>query len=81
MVRAKCKVVTITKRTSAHGQAPMQESSEVELQPVYGAGNENWSKYTPSGSIKLTINNPAALEEFNIGELYYVDFTPAPEKE
>jgi hypothetical protein len=49
----------------------------VELSPATGQGNESWSKYTPSGNIEMTINNPVALAAFVIGQSYFVDFTPA----
>jgi hypothetical protein len=55
----------------------------VKLSAVVGApedkDNENaafWSA-TPSGQITMTISNPDAAELFELGESYYVDFTPA----
>lgn len=36
--------------------------------------NKDWSKYTPCGEIKLTITNPAAIEEFDIGGVYKTTF-------
>lgn len=53
----------------------------VVLYAVTGGSKENegfW-KYTPAGSIKLHIDNPAALEQFEQGKEYYVDFAPAGE--
>ena len=37
--------------------------------------HERYHKYTPAGSIQITVDNPAV--EFTPGSLYYVDFTPA----
>jgi hypothetical protein len=51
----------------------------VTLWPVTDGSEENktfW-KYTPGGQITLTITNPAAMEQFEVGKEYYVDFTPA----
>jgi len=51
----------------------------VKLQPVTSGSEENrefW-KYTPSGSIELSISNPEAAKIFEPGREYYVDFTPA----
>lgn len=44
-----------------------------------GADPENvrFTKATPWGNITLGIDNPAALNQFKVGESYYVDFTPA----
>jgi hypothetical protein len=33
---------------------------------------------TPTGHAELQIDNPAALEQFKLGESYYVDFVPVP---
>lgn len=33
-----------------------------------------FQKATPSGHVELQIDNPAALEQFALGEDYYVDF-------
>ena len=38
----------------------------------------NFCKATPSGQIELQIDNPAAVEQFELGKFYYVDFSPAP---
>lgn len=50
----------------------------VSLLAVTDGSEENkafW-QYTPSGSISLTITNPAAMNQFEAGKEYYVDFTP-----
>lgn len=68
-----------------NGCADTDQAAEVTLAPVYGsyAGNEDaeentqWSKYTPSGEIKMMITNPKAVEKFELGKAYYVDFTAA----
>lgn len=38
--------------------------------------NTKFHKYTPSGTITMTVDNPAALDKFALGSAYYVDFTP-----
>ena len=38
--------------------------------------NARFTKATPWGEIRLGIDNPAALEQFEAGKSYYVDFTP-----
>ena len=39
--------------------------------------DNTFSKFTPSASLSLTVNNPTLLGQFNPGEKFYVDFTPA----
>lgn len=51
----------------------------VELHAVTADGipeNERYHKYTPNGTIQITIDNPPAAEAFKLGNAYYVDFTP-----
>jgi hypothetical protein len=46
--------------------------------PAKDTENARFTKATPSwGEIRLGIDNPAALEQFEAGKEYYVDFTPA----
>ena len=69
-----------------NGNADEDQAAIVQMQPVFGnlAGNNNeedvnseWSKYTPQGELSMTINNPDAVEAFEVGKAYYLDFTPA----
>jgi hypothetical protein len=57
------------------------ESVQVTLQPVYGKGeddaNAEWSRWTPSGELRLLITNPVAYEQLKLGACYYVDLNPA----
>jgi hypothetical protein len=78
-VRAKFFVKSIQAMTN--GDPANDQCSEVKLAPVYGANaddaNAQWSKYTPSGEISMLITNPAAVDQFDLGGEYFVDFTKA----
>jgi hypothetical protein len=53
---------------------------EIVLVPVWtGENGENasWSKATPNGRLTMGITNPAAIDTFDLGKFYYLDFTPA----
>lgn len=56
-------------------------SKEVLLSVVYdptGNGeNANFTKATPSGEMKMRIDNPAAAVQFEPGAYYYVDISKA----
>ena len=39
--------------------------------------NNTYAKYTPSADLSITIQNPALLGQFHLGEEYYLDFTKA----
>lgn len=75
-VRAKFKVLSV-KKTVLHDGS--HGATEVEMQPVYTGSPENqeWSEYTPNGSVKLTITKGDARNAFRPGEEFYVDFTKA----
>ena len=56
-----------------------QKTGEVQLNVVCrGEDNKEWAAYTPSGSITMTILNESAFGQFEPGDEYFVDFTPAP---
>ena len=56
----------------------------IYMEPVFGsyAGgdqeeiNRSWSKYTPSGQLHMSITNPTAIDLFEKGKAYYLDFSP-----
>lgn len=57
---------------------------EVKMGAAFGSylkglpeGNGDWSKYTPSGDLSITITNPAAIEQFEVGEVYELRFDKA----
>lgn len=41
--------------------------------------NKSWAAATPSGELKMSISNPAAVDFFDLGKEYYLDFTLAEE--
>ena len=46
--------------------------------------NKSFSKYTPSGEIKLCVSNPGIANSFEVGQEYYIDFqlvSPPPDIE
>lgn len=58
------------------------EGNQVKFTTVYedpskDTENAKFTKATPWGEISLGIDNPAAMEQFKVGEEYYVDFNKA----
>lgn len=51
-------------------------------EPNAAADSENarFTQATPWGEIRLGIDNPAAITQFEAGKSYYVDFSPAGDK-
>lgn len=71
-VRAKFQLHSVTDH--AYG------GKTLRFQAVYDQSteeNRRFTKATPSGSMEMTIDNPAASEQFQLGKYYYADFSPA----
>ena len=51
----------------------------VSGKPPFGPNGESedntYARYTPSGSLSLTITNPDLLNVFKLGQTFYLDFT------
>lgn len=73
-VRAKFWVTEINHR---HCRDSSEVNAEIKLEPVYDEDNKDWSKWTPSGSISMSVTNPGAIAQFELGKQYFVDFRPA----
>lgn len=59
------------------------EGNQVTFRTVYepdaskDTENARFTQATPWGEIRMGIDNPKALEQFQAGKSYYVDFSPA----
>jgi hypothetical protein len=43
--------------------------------PADGSDEDNtYARFSPSGQFTLTVQNPALVGKFEVGEVYYVDF-------
>ncbi len=72
-VRAKFTLTSITSFAS-------WGAKKLTFQAVYDQSipeDQRFQKATPSGQFDMTIDNPAALEQFELGKAYYFDATPA----
>jgi len=58
-----------------------KSGNQVQLRAVVDDENKTWAMYTPCGDVRLTIDNPGALDQFEAGRTYFVDFSVAPAKE
>lgn len=78
MMRAKFQVQSVTPT----GEPMVQQV--VQMAPVSGtlgaegeSEDNTYARYTPSGSLSLTINNRALFGQFAVGQKFYADFTEA----
>lgn len=75
-VVAKFFVQTITEHAHQIG------CKQITLQAVSrGEENKEWSKYTPSGTLTMSILNEAAAGQFTLGEEYLITFEHSPKPE
>lgn len=77
--RAKCRIIRVESSLHPMNAGQNVDHRTVTLQPVYGGDNDEankqWSKWTPSGEIKLTITNQLIFPELEVGRAFFVDFT------
>jgi hypothetical protein len=75
-VRTKFRCIGIN---HVHTGNPDYSASTVTFCPVWEQDgvNRKWSQATPNGKIEMTITNPTAVDQFELGKDYFVDFTPA----
>lgn len=67
----------------ASGEPVVQETlsmtavSGSKFGPQGESEDNTFARYTPMATLTMTITNPALLGKFAIGQVFYVDFTPA----
>lgn len=75
-IRAKFKCLSVAR----HEASPGGVNLIVSLGAVYGkdgSDNAQWSKWTPNGTLSMTITNPVVDGFFEPGREYFIDLTPA----
>jgi hypothetical protein len=76
-MRAKLKVTNVQKGETSE-RLTLAAVYKDGAYPEGGADEDNtFAMYTPSADLTMTINNPALVGQFNVGDKFYVDFTPA----
>lgn len=75
-VRAKLKVTSITEHA---GWAGSKGPKEIKLTAQYDQSipeDQRFQDATPSGELRMVVNNPAALEQLQLGRDFYLDLVP-----
>jgi len=74
MVRGKFQLQAITK----HSWSPTAQTFVFQAVCAdHIEENKRFHKYTPSGQLSMTVDNPPAQEFFELGKSYYLDFSKA----
>ena len=75
-MRAKMRVSNVVLVSETQENLSLTAVAKSESYPEDGSDENNtYAKFTPSGSVELTIQNPALLGKFTVGDEYYLDFT------
>ena len=73
MVLAKFRCNSILRTADGSGN----EANTVRFSAVTDKANEEWSRWTPSGMLEISITNPALVGTFKLNQDYFLDFSPA----
>lgn len=74
-LRLKLLVSSVKKIVDAEGKI---SGEELEMNAVYGkegSANAQWSKWTPSAQLRMTVNNPDAFDRVKPGDFLFADLT------
>lgn len=79
-MRAKFRIGSIQRQGSGAQAQEIITMHAVSKSSPYGEDgldeDNTYARYSPAGSLSLTVANPALIGKFNPGETYYLDFTP-----
>lgn len=77
VLRLKMMVNTVK---TVHDQEGEPYQQELALSAVYsnspGSANAQWSKWTPSARLEMSVSNTAAFNKLRPGQFVYVDLIP-----
>ncbi|TSD89073.1 hypothetical protein FFK22_008820 [Mycobacterium sp. KBS0706] len=77
-MRAKMKIARVEKHSSECETLHFHAVCRSDGYPADGSDENNtYAKFSPSGTLSLTVANPALIGKFAEGEEYYLDFTKA----
>lgn len=74
MVRAKFTVQSITRHAWSETAHTVKFAVEYDQKGI--PEDQQFAKASPAGEIVMTVDNPPALEQLQLGKKFYVDFTP-----
>lgn len=63
-----------TSKATVQSEGASEPTVVVKFYPAHGKGNEEWSKWTPSGNLEMYITNPGAHSQFTPGKEYLLTF-------
>lgn len=77
VMRAKMKIGRIEKHSETHETLHFSAVAASQYPADGSDENNTYAKFSPQGTLSLTVANPALIGKFEEGESYYLDFTKA----
>lgn len=77
ILRLKMSVQSVKAVAGGDGQKVQEEIALAAVYGEEGSANRQWSQWTPSASLTMTVNNPAAFGKVLPGQFLFVDLIPA----
>ena len=78
-MRAKMLILNVEKIGATMEKLTFTAVAKSTAYPADGSDEDStYAKFSPSGSLSLTVANPKLLSRFKQGEKYYLDFERAP---
>lgn len=71
-IRAKFRVTSVE-----HFEHKQERVKMIAVSGKDGSANAQWSKFTPSGDLGMTISNPDAQGKLEVGKEYFLDISEA----
>lgn len=76
-MRAKVRIAGIEKQGDTQEKLTFNFPAKDGGYPADGSDeDQQFAKYSPSGSLSLTVANPNLLGKFKEGDTFYLDFVP-----
>lgn len=76
-MRAKMEVRAVVPQGTALETIEMAAVSATPFGPDGVSQDNTYARWTPSGTLYLTITNPDLVGQFKVGQKFYLDFTEA----
>ena len=74
-IRCKFKVTGVEDNGSTESHASKKVTLSTQYDPTLPE-DQRFTRWTPTGTLDVVIDNPAALARLAVGADYYVDLTP-----
>lgn len=76
-MRAKVRVTGATKHSDTYEALTFSFPSKDGAYPADGSDeDQQFSRWTPSGSLSISVTNPNLIGRFKVGDTFYLDFVP-----